>query len=197
MPNQGGRPTKLTDDLAQRIVAKLRMGCYVEEAAAATGVSKHSIYAWEKIGATVRDQIEDPTSGLTLSKLSTHERRCLDFLEAVETAQDSWFSQATDTLNLMSFGGHEAVTVTVTEEHLKADDPRAPGEVIRTVTKTEILPPNLAALTWRMERLRPKVYGRRAPLDVNLGGQADNPVRVEAVSAAQLLESLDSLDAEG
>jgi len=41
-----GRPTKLTDELAQRIVAAVRAGSYLEEAAASVGVHRDTLFAW-------------------------------------------------------------------------------------------------------------------------------------------------------
>lgn len=45
-----GRPTKLTPEIQERIVALLRAGNYVETAAAYCDVGKVSLYAWMKRG---------------------------------------------------------------------------------------------------------------------------------------------------
>ena len=49
--DRGGRPTKLTPELSERITAFVRAGNYVETAAAACGVNKATLYDWMKAGA--------------------------------------------------------------------------------------------------------------------------------------------------
>lgn len=45
-----GRPPKLTDTVVERLVAILKVGGYVETAAAAVGVSKQTLYNWLERG---------------------------------------------------------------------------------------------------------------------------------------------------
>lgn len=47
------RPTKLKKKLADRIVAAVRAGAYIETAAAFAGVHKDTLYAWLRRGAEV------------------------------------------------------------------------------------------------------------------------------------------------
>ncbi|MDQ0417577.1 transposase-like protein [Croceifilum oryzae] len=47
----GGRPEKLTPEIQQKIVDSLRMGNYIETAAAYSGISKSTLYDWLKKGA--------------------------------------------------------------------------------------------------------------------------------------------------
>ena len=47
----GGRPTKLTSELEARIVALIRVGNYIETAAATCGINKTTLYDWLKRGA--------------------------------------------------------------------------------------------------------------------------------------------------
>lgn len=46
-----GRPTKLTKEIADKIVKYVKAGNYVETAAAAAGISKNTLYEWLKRGA--------------------------------------------------------------------------------------------------------------------------------------------------
>lgn len=46
-----GRPTKLTHDVAKRIVALVDQGNYLETAAAAVGINKTTIHDWMRRGA--------------------------------------------------------------------------------------------------------------------------------------------------
>lgn len=155
-----GRPSKLTPELAARIVEKLRIGCYVEEAAAACGIAKPSVYSWQKTGAQCRDRLD---SGEAIeADLSDHEKECVLFLNAVEAAQEEWFANANDQLAKFSVG----------------EDGRLTKE-------------GASVLMWRLERKNPGRYGRRAPIDVNVGGQVGNPVQVQVdVSVAELAAKL-------
>lgn len=47
-----GRPTKINQDVINRILALVRVGNYVETAASAAGISKETLYAWLRLGAT-------------------------------------------------------------------------------------------------------------------------------------------------
>ena len=96
----GGRPSKIDtivatrtrDDgtveritAADRIVQCLRLGGYVETAAATANVDKTTIYEWLKIGAAATDKIE--RQGQRLADLTRHELRCMEFSHAVAEAQ--------------------------------------------------------------------------------------------------------------
>jgi len=47
----GGRPTKLTPELQERICLAIRAGNYIEVAASFAGIHKDTLYAWLKRGA--------------------------------------------------------------------------------------------------------------------------------------------------
>lgn len=46
-----GRPTKLSPEVTEKICAAIRVGCYMETAAANAGIHKDTLYAWLKSGA--------------------------------------------------------------------------------------------------------------------------------------------------
>ncbi len=48
------RPTKFDDKIAAQILQAVRVGCYIETAAAYAGISKQTLYNWLKIGARRR-----------------------------------------------------------------------------------------------------------------------------------------------
>jgi transposase len=158
-----GRPSKLTPELSDRIVEMLRIGCYIEEAAASAGISKQVVYDWQRNGARTRNLIESGEAGD--ADLSDHDLQCVSFLDSVDQAHEEWFVESNRALHKFS-----------TDE-----DGR--------LTKD-----GAAVLMWRMERKNPGRYGRRAPVEVNLGGQVDNPIRHEvAVSADALLAKLQAV----
>jgi hypothetical protein len=54
----GGRPTKLTVDVADRVVELLLAGALLDATAGAVGVSKGTIYAWLERGDRERDDFD-------------------------------------------------------------------------------------------------------------------------------------------
>lgn len=77
-----GRPTKLTDNIQDEITLMLKMGNYLEAAAAFAGVSKVTVYDWMKRG---RREIERVTANES-RKIRKSEQPFVDFLNAVEKA---------------------------------------------------------------------------------------------------------------
>lgn len=68
-PNRGGRPSKLDQATADKVISYLARGNYLETAAAAAGVSKSTVYEWMKRG------------------MRSRRGPYRDFVEAVEKAQ--------------------------------------------------------------------------------------------------------------
>lgn len=52
-PERPGRPSKLTQELVDKIVPIIRQGNYIDVAAASAGVSKDTFYTWLRLGARV------------------------------------------------------------------------------------------------------------------------------------------------
>jgi hypothetical protein len=52
-----GRPTKLTPELAQRIVAAIRAGSYIEEAAESVGIHRSTVFLWLEKGREGEDEL--------------------------------------------------------------------------------------------------------------------------------------------
>lgn len=52
-----GRPTKLTPELAQRIVRAVRAGSYIEEAAESVGVHRSTVFLWLQAGREGNDPL--------------------------------------------------------------------------------------------------------------------------------------------
>lgn len=51
---KGGRPIQLTEELQTTIIENIKIGAYVETAAASAGISKNTFYDWLKRGARAR-----------------------------------------------------------------------------------------------------------------------------------------------
>jgi hypothetical protein len=78
-----GRPSKLTAKLQEQIVMTLRMGNYIETAAAFAGINKVTLYAWLKRGRKEIDRVGDGERGKRVTK---NEQIYVDFTNAVEVA---------------------------------------------------------------------------------------------------------------
>jgi hypothetical protein len=181
-----GRPSKIHDvvnvrddgtrvTVADRIVAALRAGNYLEPSAQAVGVAKTTVYEWIKLGGAAQRRITN--DGVNRSALSQHERRCLDFADAVADAQAEWEVDANARLQRLAVGDHTVVTVT---EKVNAD-----GELLERTTKTERLAPSAQVLEWRLTRRFPDRYSQRVEVSGPEG--AAIPVEVRARNLADAL----------
>jgi hypothetical protein len=174
----GGRPPKLQTIVAtlddgtkvtarDRIIQVLRLGGYVETAAATCGIDKTTIYEWLKVGAAANDAHH--RQGTPLSKLTTHQRNCMEFSNAVAQAQA--LAEVDDLATLAELGaGGKHVQVQTTKRDKD-------GNVLEATTRTEVTQPNAAVLMWRLERRFPEKYGRRK---VEISGPDGEAIPVEA-----------------
>jgi transposase len=78
----GGRPTKLTPALQERLVKVIEAGNYIETAAAYAGLSKESLYGWMRRGRRERDRLEKDGR----LRPRQEEKPYLEFLDAIEKA---------------------------------------------------------------------------------------------------------------
>ena len=77
-----GRPTKISEERAGKIIRAVRAGNYIETAAALAGINKSTLYAWMKRGAAEMDRLEsDPKA-----KPKKSELPFLDFSNAINIA---------------------------------------------------------------------------------------------------------------
>lgn len=76
-----GRPAKLTDELLSEIVENIRIGAYVETAAAAAGLSKDTFYRWLKRGRRALDKLEKSGEMAEEDEIYAH------FSDAIKKAQ--------------------------------------------------------------------------------------------------------------
>src|SRR5437660_1070835 len=74
--------------VADRIVAGLRAGNYFEQATAAAGIHKETAYGWLRVAAQTRIRAKGRT--LEDLQLCDHERRCVEFSDAVVRAAARW-----------------------------------------------------------------------------------------------------------
>jgi len=78
----GGRPTKLNEDIQNRIVAAIQRGAYIETAAKMTGITKATFYDWLKKGAHVRDILEKNEDMI----ITEEQNQLMEFSYAIQKA---------------------------------------------------------------------------------------------------------------
>lgn len=83
MGDLGGRPTKLDDEMQEKLVQAIRAGNYMETAAAFAGISKDTLYRWLRRGARERKRLEDDEDAI----LNPEEAPFVRFSYSIEKAQ--------------------------------------------------------------------------------------------------------------
>jgi hypothetical protein len=163
-----GQPPALTYEVQDRIVNAVAAGNYIEAAAASAGISKQSVYEWQRIGARVkRREHAAHDKGETPDKRTDHEHRCVAFSDAVDRAQAD--AEITDNLRLYRLAeGGATITKTVEKR-----DPA--GNLLERTTTTEETLPNPAVIMWRLERRFPDRWGRRR---LEVTGADGGPIEV-------------------
>ena len=76
----GGRPTKLNDDLQERLVKVIKAGNYIETASAYVGISKNTLYSWLRRGEAEKVRREKGEKG------KGSETKYIRFSDAIERA---------------------------------------------------------------------------------------------------------------
>lgn len=90
--SKDGRPTKLDDEAASKILAYVRAGSYVETAAAAAGINKSTLYAWLKQGAA---EIEGPFRNFSNAiEKAMAEADLIDLTHISNAAKTNWQAAA-------------------------------------------------------------------------------------------------------
>lgn len=162
---KGGRPTKLTAKLRDRIADAIRAGNYVETAAALAGVSKKTLYNWMRRGARARYRADG-----TPYKV---DRPYVEFLHAVEKAQAEAIDRDLSVIDRAAQGGRTIRTVKRKFER-DGDD----LQLIEEILEVKEAAPEWHAAAWRLERRNPAMFGRRVsvdiePEDIDLNGLSD------------------------
>lgn len=114
-----GRPSKITDvawhtddgtpvTVADRIPQLIAQGNYMETAAAAAGIGKTAVYDWLRIAATAHGKVHRG------ERLTAHERRCIDFANAVAEAEADAEAKDLERLATLADGKDAAVAARVT-----------------------------------------------------------------------------------
>lgn len=136
-----GRPTKLTPDVADTIVAAIRAGNYVETAAAYAGVNRATVFRWLK-------EADQPGAGRSL----------VEFRDAVQRARAESEIRVVGQIQRVIMGGQVLKEITRT----------MPDGATET-EKTYAAPDGRVALEF-MSRAYPDRWARRSALEVTGAG---------------------------
>lgn len=77
-----GRPSKLTPEIHNRIVAAIQRGSYVETAAQMAGIQKFTYYEWLKRGKAVQAMLDEAHED-EQPDITAHDANCVNFSNAV------------------------------------------------------------------------------------------------------------------
>lgn len=164
----------------ERVVQLMEIGNYLEPALRQVGINKSSAYRWFEMAARAEAATTAAKEAGTTYKLSPDERAAIEWRAAVWDAEARGQSHLLAILEQESRGGLEVKTVT---EKTLPD-----GSVERT-ERIEYTRPNVAAITWRLERRHPELWGRRR---IELSGPDGGAIPVEGRAAA-LADDLERL----
>lgn len=149
--------------VADRIIAAVRAGNYLETAASSAGVAPNTVRQWLRDGQqTLR----------TPGRRTRYQALAAEFSEAFVRAQGE--SEAEDVAQLarLARGGLRLVTVTERTD--------AKGEVVKTV-KTEDTLPDAQVLEWRLERRFRERWGRQ----IEVTGAGGGPMQVDVTDVRE------------
>lgn len=164
---------------SERIVQAIRIGMYLEPAAASAGVHKDTVYGWLRTGAQAHAALATAeATGTPPRELTDHERRCMDFSDAVARAESEWELAANSQLERLARGDVEVVTITE-----KVD---AKGNVVERTSRTERLAPNAQVLQLRLTRRFMERYAGR----IEVTGAGGEPLVPEDHRARNLADSM-------
>lgn len=128
-----GRPTKLTPQVAEKIIAAVRAGNYLETAAENAGVNRTTLYRWQQAGS---DADADP------------ELR--DFCNALTRARAEAEARMVGCVLRDAMGGTVVKRITRTYRNGVVE------------TEEQVTPPNHRAAIEFLSRSFPQTWGRRA-----------------------------------
>lgn len=153
-----------TQSISEYIVAQSAAGVHPEHAAGAAGVNPGEFRRWMREGGSVLARVESGADWVR--EFTPDQQDAAIFAFEMGKAVSTWASRSAVILEQLARGG---LTKTTTKRKTRA------GEVTEEVTEVETLLPDLKALTWKLERLLPSVYGNRRQVEVSISDLTDEP----------------------
>ena len=161
-----GRPTRLNQALIEEIAHRVATGEHQEQAALAVGVAKSTYWSWKSKGEEARVGRDNGVP------VPPEKAIYVEFVETVEEARSLAESRMVQAVQRAALGG-EVASIREWED--------SDGTVHREATFTR---PNVAAMTWWLERAFPQRYARR----IEVSGPEGEAIPIEVeVSARDVL----------
>ncbi len=159
-PRRTGRPMSLTEETERQILAAVRNHQRDDVAAELAHVGASTLRGWKHDGAKARVFLAE---GGTLARLTAYDRRCLDFLAALDEARAQ--AEGIAVRGWLAAGLQPQTTTKRRQRFAGMDDQGQP--IMVTETSEEIRPPDASLLVKWLER-RVEAYRPTAALDVDL-----------------------------
>lgn len=161
-----------------RIVASVRVCAPLYEAADAAGVGRDTVAGWIKLAGKLELQHRGSLENV---ELTHHERRCIEFSQAVREARAQWVIDANTLHERIARGGiPQEVT---TEERDEA------GKLLKRTVRRTTTSPDPRTLEWRFKYLRPDLYADRLELTGAGGGPIEMSQEDKASALTELVRS--------
>lgn len=175
-----GRPTRLTEDTADRIVRIVADGNHITTACAAAGVSRAALYGWLERGENARlaDERGHP--------IDADELRFLHFLDRLTLARARAEMSAVAVIQHSMAGGF----VISEEPMLDIDGNPVRDENGEILWKRQYAQPDGRLALAYLGRSRPDLWGQNPTQHVELTGSGGRPVQVEHDHISALAERL-------
>lgn len=176
--------------IADRIVASLRAGLFLEPAIAGSGAGKETVYGWIREAGRLRKEYR---GDFTTAQLTDHQRRCIEFSDAVDEADGLWEVDSNTLLERLGRGGIPQVTTTIKrgpaprgehgEQLFDEEGRELRGAILEETTKTAHTLPDAETLKWRLTRRHPDRYAQR----LELSGPGGGPLELSQEERARSL----------
>jgi hypothetical protein len=171
------QPTKLTEELHEAMIRHLELGTPVRRSVKLVGISHQTHYNWLERGQAERDRL----AGDARARMREGERPYVDYLDAVQRAEENAYFRNLVIIQQAARGGTEFETNTIETFH-----PDGKIKSRRTVRRKQ--PPQWQAAAWYLERRHPDEYARTVKGEMT--GKGGGPISYNAMTKEEYKEAL-------